>query len=396
MISVQEAENFILSERRDYGTEKLVLTNAVGRVLSENIYADRDFPPFHRVTMDGIAIDYQGFINKNRRFKRIATQGAGVAPFALKNLNECIEIMTGAVLPTNCDTIIRYEDLSVEGDFFTLLTDDVKQGQNVHIQGRDKRKGDLVLAENQVITPQLIQMAASVGATHLEVKKLPRIVILSSGDELVDIHEAPLPYQIRRSNSYTLQAALLAYNINADLLHIPDNEEVTRKEIQNCSQNYDILILSGGISMGKFDYIPGALEAVGVQKIFHKVAQRPGKPFWFGKAENGAIVFALPGNPVSTFMCFQRYVLLWLEKNLSIEKVKNYAVLGKNIIFKPNLHYFAQVKLSQNEQAQTIAMPFEGNGSGDFANLTTSDAFIELPTGKTEFLEGEVYRIWKF
>jgi molybdopterin molybdotransferase len=396
MISVQEAEKIVLSEHRDYGSEKLILTDAMGRILAKNIYADRDFPPFHRVTMDGIAIDYQGFASGIRRFKRVATQAAGVTPFEIKNAGECIEIMTGAVLPTTCDTIVRYEDLSVEGDFFILHIENITQGQNVHLQGRDKHKDDLVIAENQVVTPQLIQMAASVGATHLEVKKIPRVVIISSGDELVDIHETPLPYQIRRSNNYTLKTALFTYGIKADLLHIPDNEEVTKKNIKNCLLIYDVLILSGGISMGKFDYIPQALEAVGVQKLFHKVAQRPGKPFWFGKAINGAIVFALPGNPVSTFMCFQRYVLLWLEQNLGFEKAKNYAILGKNVTFKPDLHYFAQVKLSQNEQAQVVAMPFEGNGSGDFANLMATDAFIELPAGKTAFLEGEVYRIWRF
>jgi molybdopterin molybdotransferase len=396
MISVEQAERIILAEHRDYGKELLPLSDAMGRVLAQDIYADRDFPPYHRVTMDGIAIDYQGFCNGNRVFKKKAVQAAGVPPIAIDDASQCIEIMTGAVLPESCNTVIRYEDLSLADGFFTVQKDAIRQGQNIHYQGQDKQKGELVIAKNQHVTAALIQMAASVGATHLWVKKLPRIVVISSGDELVDIHETPDMFQIRRSNSYTLQAALKKYGIIADTLHLPDNEAITKIELQKCLTKYDILVLSGGISMGKFDYIPQALEAIGVTKLFHKVAQKPGKPFWFGKTEKDVLVFALPGNPVSTFLCFHRYVTLWLDFMLGLKKQRTKAILGKNIHFSAQLTYFAQVSLHQNEQAQLVATPVEGNGSGDFANLLSSNAFIELEAGKQEFLEGEVYPIWLF
>jgi molybdopterin molybdotransferase len=158
-----------------------------------------------------------------------------------------------------------------------------------------------------------------------------------------------------------------------------------------------VILLSGGISMGKFDYIPQALETLRVDKLFHKVAQRPGKPFWFGRHAEGALVFAFPGNPVATFMCLHRYFLLWLDATLGLKpEPPVYAVLGADFNFVPPLQYFLQVRLNSNKQGQLIATPIEGNGSGDFANLADTDAFMELPLEQNECKKGEVYKIWNF
>ena len=149
--------------------------------------------------------------------------------------------------------------------------------------------------------------------------------------------------------------------------------------------------------MGKFDYIPQVLEQLQVEKIFHKVQQRPGKPFWFGKHNSGPVVFAFPGNPVATFKCTQRYFIPWLNKTLGAEaKQTVYAVLNNDFIFQPSLQYFLQVKLNFSDDGRLLATPVEGNGSGDFANLADTDAFMELPLNKTEFKSGEVYRVWIF
>lgn len=304
MFTVQEVEKIILENTQNYGSETLHFSAVQGRVLAENIYADRDFPPFNRVTMDGICIDYQALARGIRIFSNKATQAAGATPINIENDTECIEIMTGAALPMSCDTVIRYEDLEIKGDEITILIENVKQGQNVHRKGEDKQKNDILVAENQVITPAIIQIAVSVGKSFLQVKKMPRVVVISSGDELVETDEIPNLYQIRRSNDYTLQAALKKNNLEADVFHIADNQFFINKKINECLQKYDVLILTGGISAGKFDYLPEALERLGVKKLFHKVAQKPGKPFWFGKTENNVLVFAFPGNPVSMFMCF--------------------------------------------------------------------------------------------
>ena len=305
--------------------------------------------------------------------------------------------MTGAALPSSVDTIIRYEDLSIEDGKATIVADGISKGQNIHPKGKDRQEGDSVVQANQVITPAVIGVAAAVGATELQVKKLPRVVIISTGDELVKVAEMPLPYQIRRSNNYTVKSALQTYGIQADILHIPDEVATMERQLNNCLQQYDVMILSGGISMGKFDYVPQVLEGLAVEKLFHKVKQRPGKPFWFGKHDNGVHVFALPGNPVSTFLCYHRYVVPWLETSLGVStKPKAHAVLSQEISFNPPLQYFLQVNLSVNKQGQLLATPLEGNGSGDFANLVESGAFLELPAEQSNFKQGEVYRVWPF
>ncbi|MEY4902507.1 MAG: hypothetical protein RLZZ292_322 [Bacteroidota bacterium] len=396
MISVPDAEALILAQTRDYGIEIVPFQHALGRVLAENIVADRDLPPYHRVTMDGIAIDYQGFAQGIRSFRIQAIQGAGDAPKMIETWSNCIEIMTGAVLPLNADTIIRYEDLNIENGNATILIENIKQGQNIHYKGRDKQQGEIVVVANQLITPKVLQMTTSVGYVHLAVKRLPKVVVISSGDELVDVPITPTDYQIRHSNNYTIQATLQRYGVAANLVHIPDNESITKQTIEDCLKIYDVLLLSGGISMGKFDYIPTALEAAAVEKLFHKVKQKPGKPFWFGTHPNGALVFALPGNPVSTFMCLNRYVTLWLEKIVGIEVPKRVAQLTHSFSFPAPLHYFLQVSLHQNDEGTLLATPVEGNGSGDFSNLLATDAFLELPAEQNSFQQGNAYRVWGF
>ncbi len=396
MISVEAAEKIILAESKDLGTETLYFENALGRVLAENIYADRDLPPFNRVTMDGIAINHAAIENGIKCFKIIATQAAGDTPFEINHPSECIEIMTGAALPSTTDTVIRYEDVKIENGTATLITNNIVKGQSIHFKGADIKQNEIAIQANQFITPAFINTIGSVGKINLRVKKLQKTVIISSGDELVDVNETPNAFQIRKSNNYTIKAVLQQYKLDADMLHIPDDAAITKQQIEKCLQQYDVIILSGGVSAGKFDYIPKALDECGVKKLFHKVQQRPGKPFWFGKHDSGVLVFAFPGNPVSVFMCLHRYFLPWLEKSLEVSKENMYAILGEDFIFTPKLQYFLQVKLHVNEKGCLMAKPVAGNGSGDFANLADADAFMELPLERNEFKKAEVFKIWKF
>ncbi len=397
MITVEEAERIINAQVADYGAEIIPFELALGRVLAENIKADRDLPPFNRVTMDGIAINFNAIEHGISTFRVKNIQAAGDSPAEIQEYNECIEIMTGAMLPPSADTIIRYEDLELRAGLATLVTNDIKRGQNIHYKVKDKKQGDIIANIGDLITPSLISLVASVGETELRVKKMPRVVILSSGNELVEVSETPSPYQVRRSNSYTLKAVLKQNNLDAEVSHIPDDPEIIKNKLKQCIENYDVIILSGGISMGKFDYIPDALEELNVQKLFHKVQQRPGKPFWFGKHDNSVLVFAFPGNPVASFMCMYRYFLPWLHLSFGLKpEPPVYAVLNNRLSFHYPLKYFLQVKLSYNQHCQLMATPVEGNGSGDFANLADTDAFMELPLHKNEFKKGEVFRIWSF
>jgi len=397
MITVQQAEKLILENTRDYGNEIVLFDDALGRVLAEQIKTDRDLPPFNRVTMDGIAVKYAAIANGTKNFKIKAIQAAGDSPVHVEADTECVEIMTGAALPDSVDTVIRYEDIEIKDGEATLLRDDITRGQNLHLKGTDKQKGEVILNPGQLITPAVISLVASVGETELRVKRIPRVVVLSSGDELVEVSEMPSPYQIRRSNSYMLQAMLAQHGIKGAIRHIPDDEAIIKQQIGICLQHYDVILLSGGISMGKFDYIPQTLKDLEVEQVFHKVQQRPGKPFWFGRHENGVVVFAFPGNPAASFMCMQRYFVPWLNASLGLQpKEPVYAVLADDFKFQPALEYYLQVKLHYSKEGQLIATPLAGNGSGDFANLAETEAFMELPLDKTEFKKGEVYKIWSF
>ena len=398
MVSVAEAEKIILSETKDYGNELIHFEAALGRILAEDLLADRDLPPCNRVTMDGIAISYAAFEKGTRSFKITGTIAAGDIPIEINGQDECVEIMTGGALPDSADTVVRYEDVVIKNGIAAIITADIKKGQNIHRKGRDKKYGDMVAALGQLVDPALISMGASVGKEMLLVRRQPKVTIITTGDELVDVGEQPNPYQIRSSNNYTVKAVLQQNALPADMLHIPDDRETTRVKIKDCLSQYDVIIMSGGVSMGKFDYVPQVLEELGVTKLFHKVQQRPGKPFWFGKDKNGVLVFAFPGNPVSTFLCLHRYFVPWLlfKSKVKSENQKVYAVLNEDVAFPAPLQYFMQVKVRVSEHGQLLATPMEGNGSGDFANLLGSDAFMELPMEMSNFKKGEVYRIWPF
>jgi molybdopterin molybdotransferase len=397
MITVEEAEKIILEQATGYGVEIVPFEQALGRVLAEDIKSDRDFPPYNRVTMDGVAINFEAIENGISTFRIKVTQAAGDEPVDIEDPAECIEIMTGAMLPASTDTVVRYEDLELRAGLATLVTKGIRKGQNIHYKGKDKKQDDLVAETGSVVTPAIISLIASVGESELRVKKLPGVVILSSGNELVDVDQAPGPFQIRKSNNHTVKAVLKQHGLDAELLHLPDDEEVIKKQLAICLENYDVMILSGGVSMGKFDHLPRVLAALKVKQLFHNVKQRPGKPFWFGRHENGQLVFAFPGNPVATFMCLHRYFLPWLYAAMGAkEKPQLRAVLSGRVSFHFPLKYFLQVKLHYNEYCQLMATPVEGNGSGDFANLADTDAFMELPLEKNEFKRGEVFRVWLF
>ena len=397
MITVQEAEDIILSQVRDYGTEELPFEAALGRVLAENIICDRNLPAYDRITMDGIAVNYKALEEGITSFKVKATQAAGEDPIQIEDLTECIEIMTGAALPASTDTVIPYEQISIENGVAILATSTTKKGQNIHYKGRDRKENDIVTNANTLIDASVINIAATVGKATLLVKTQPRILIVSTGDELVEVDETPDPYQLRRSNSFTIQAVLQQYALYADMLHLPDEPFTIENEIAEALNDYDVLIFSGGVSAGKFDHVPKVLEDLQVHQLFHKIKQRPGKPFWFGAHDEGQLVFAFPGNPVSAFMCLHRYFLPWYRKTMSLPVTRTlYAILNEDVSFTPQLQYYMQVRLEFNELGQVVATPLQGNGSGDLANLLESDAFMELPSDRNEFKKGEIYRVWPF
>ena len=398
LTTVKEALSIILNNTEDYGIEEIDFLNSVGRILKENIVADRDFPPFNRVSMDGIAVASEAFNNGQRTFKIEGVQAAGSTQLTLQNKQNCIEAMTGAMLPNGCDVIIQYELLTIENGFAKVNLEEVKDFQNVHLKGLDRKVGVILIPQNTLISPAEIGVFATVGKSKVKVAKQPKVMIVSTGNELVEVTETPAEHQIRRSNAYTLVSLLERLHIKAETTHILDDKQVLKSKINKFLNAYDVLIFSGAVSKGKFDFIPEVLNELGVEKLFHQVKQRPGKPFWFGtkttaKDKNNKIVFAFPGNPVSTFVSCIKYFRPWYLKSVELHfENQQQAILSEDFFFKPNLTYFLQVKLHQKE-GKLYATPAAGKGSGDLANLIDADAFLELPDDKTEFKKGTVFPI---
>jgi molybdopterin molybdotransferase len=395
MVSVAQATDLVFSNLFAAGTERVPLAQAVDRVLTENVVADRDFPPFNRVAMDGIAISYAAYAGGQRAFPLAGVQAAGQPGGVLDNRGKALEVMTGAPMPEGADTVIRYEDLAIANGVATVQGQGVKSFDNIHRQGSDAHAKAVLLEPGQRLSPAEIALLASVGKAVVQVRRFPKAAIISSGDELVSVNETPELYQIRRSNSHALEAAMRQLGWKGDQYHLRDEQAGMTRALQKIVDDYEVLIISGGVSKGKFDFIPAALEAIGVKKLFHQVNQRPGKPFWFGRSPQGKIVFALPGNPVSTYMCFYRYITPWLWKSLGTPVPPATAVLGQDFSFEPPLTYFLQVSVKL-EQGQLVAYPRTGGGSGDFANLKNADGFLELPHDRTMFKAGEAYPLYLF
>ena len=395
MISIEQAMELIFQTVKDFGVEDIPLQETIGRVLREDLVADRDFPPYDRVTMDGIAIHYDAFQKGQKTFPIQGIAAAGAAQMTLIHIEDCLEVMTGSILPNNTNTVIRYEDLLIENGAATIVLETLIEGKNVHLKGNDRLQGSLISTSGKKISPAEIGVAATIGKNHLKVSRLPKVVIISTGDELVAVHETPLPHQIRKSNVYTIKAALQDFGMDADLFHLMDDRDLILENLKEVIEKYDVLILSGGVSKGKYDFLPEALETLQVNKLFHKVKQRPGKPFWFGQANDGTVVFALPGNPVSSFMCTQTYFFPWLNKCLQLPpSTLPTAILQQDYTFRPDLTYFLQVKIDYDQEGRILATPVEGHGSGDLANLVDADAFLKLPRGKELFEKGEVYPVY--
>ena len=397
LISVAEAEKLIAENSPIYKAELCPLRESFGRVLREELRSERAHPPFNRVAMDGIGIRFADWQAGCRSFKVLGDHAAGAEPPVLNEENACFEVMTGSVLPKDADCVIPYERLSIEDGFATLEEGlELSFFQNIHDYASDHDAGTLLVPEGSILKSAQISVAATEGKSEVLVSRLPKITVLSTGDELVDVDQSVLPWQIRRSNSYSIVSALKAQGFDAQDCHMDDDPAIIRETLEKALAESDILIMSGGVSMGKFDYIPQMLDELGVKKHFHKIAQRPGKPMWFGSLGEKT-VFALAGNPVSTLMSFHRYVMPQLFRSLSLANpIRPKVRLSGDIAFKKSMTYFFPVALSFSEEGVLLGSPRKTNGSGDFASLCESQGFVELPADQSEFKAGEAYDFYSW
>ncbi len=395
MITVQQASDWVLAQKRDFGIEYVELAASIGRVLAIDVYGDREMPPFDRVTMDGIAINYAAWHLRPAPLPIEGVSQAGHPRKSMLDPTSCIEVMTGAMLPEHCDTVIRYEDVHIQGDMASIVTPEIKLGQNIHRKGSDRPAGEKLLHKGAMIHAGMLNSLATVGIEKVAVFKNPITSILATGDEIIPINKVPADHEIRMSNAYAIQGLLIKEGVDATIHHVPDDAKLTEAIVGSALRHSDVVIIIGGVSAGKYDLVPNVLKKLEVQLGFHQVAQRPGKPMWCGVGQKGVLVFALPGNPVSSFMCARRYVVEWLKTVSNTQVIQEQAILGSPVLFKPNLTYFMLVSLNLNE-GKLIANPIDSNGSGDLSALNLANAFIELPMDRESFVEGDVFNIYRF
>jgi molybdopterin molybdotransferase len=394
-----EAERIVLGNISVRPAEDSPLAAAHGRVLHAPIAADRDLPPFDRVTMDGFALRAAAWAGGTRRFRVAGTQAAGVPPLALRADVDCIEIMTGAVLPAGADCVVPYEQ--AERDTATglvTISATPAAGQNVHRRGSDGAAGAALVPVGARLTAREVAVAAACGCATLRVGVRPSVAVVATGDELVPV-DAPAvaPHQIRRSNDAALRAALLAGGLAArvECLHLRDERGEVEATLRRVLAEFDVVLLTGGVSKGKFDFVPAVLAALGTEKKIAGVAQRPGKPFWFGVAPGGRPVFALPGNPVSAMVCFRRYAVPALRKMLGAAPARDdFVPLANAAPGHAALTRLNAVRLGTTPDGRRAAHAVACNTSGDFAELAGTDGFVELPPGPAEVPAGMVARYW--
>ena len=391
MIAVREADRLLETFRLPFPSESVGLGQAAGRILREPIRADRAYPVLDKARMDGVAIAYQAWQDGLREFPVLGMARAGDPRQALPLAAGCMEVMTGAPCPLGCDTVIPYEDFEwVDSRAKILEGKTIRPAQFVHARGSDCVENQVLVGPGRRLQAPAIAAAASVGMTRIQVTRRPRIEVVATGDELVDVADDPALHQIRLSNSHGLQAMLEA---EADLRidWVGDARSGLAVLLARRLEETDVLLVTGGVSAGKFDFVPEVLSDLGVTLVFHRVAQRPGKPLWFGCGPGGQLVFGLPGNPVSALVCARRFLVPLLQAKSGLHPLHTVgeARLATEVRGWEAGTQFLPVRIVREEGGGYQAIPKPTNGSGDFAGLGESDGFVEVRPGSASLLAGQ-------
>ncbi len=363
-ITVQEAQQLIAQEARGWGTETVLLQNSFQRTLAATIMADRDYPPFNRAAMDGIAIRSEDFLDlKLTSFHIVAELLAGTSTPHILDAGQCFRIMTGAAVPSCANAVVKIEDCVLKDTTAVIAPDTkIRPWLNIALQGEDAKAKQAILQKGTLINATVLAALASVGKYEVSVLKKPSVAIIATGNEIVNVDAAAKPHQIRNSNTYALLGLLQSLGIEVTQHHLVDDDLGRLEQTLQAAMGCDVVIITGGVSMGTADYVPQVLEANGVRPIFHKVKIKPGKPIWFGS--NGyTTVFALPGNPMSVQTTFQVFVAPYLQ--LGMQQTPKPAIYLPLAIAKKQRvaldEYFPCTLVGQ----PSSVLPLPHNGSGD-------------------------------
>ncbi len=395
MIPVDEALALVLDNIDPLPAETIDFAEACGRLLREDVASDIDMPPFPRSAVDGFALRAEDLASVPARLSVVGEVPAGTLPDFRVGVREAAQIMTGAPVPEGADAVqmveqSRWVDADVE-----ILTP-VKSHQNVALKGSEVRKGDIVLRRGTRLDPPAVAVAATVGKTRLEVGPRPKVAVIATGDELVAPSETPGPGQIRNSNGFSLVAQCRSAGAETSFLGVARDDEASLETLIREGLDFDVLLLSGGVSMGRFDLVEKVLETFGVRFLFDAVRLKPGKPLVFG-LRDGTLVFGLPGNPVSTMVTFELFVrtaLARLEGAADPTRALLSATLEKKLGNRGVRRAFVPGWVRTGESGELHAFPIATRGSGDVVAFSKSNALLIVPEDIDKLEAGEDVRFY--
>ena len=387
MIPVQQAMQQILDSCPTLGTETVPLELSIGRTLRQDVISPHDYPPFDRVMMDGYAVRAED-LQATDTLPCRGEAAAGTTGTPVLTPGCCVQVMTGAPLPEGADAVVMVEE-TAETPEGIRFDEPVRAGQHFAVRGEEATRGSVLLRDGDPITPVGVATLASAGLASVAVSRLPSLAIVSTGDELVPLGQEPGPNQIRDTNSWSLTAQALADGlVDVTRLHARDNREQLT-EVLTEAMHRDVVIISGGVSAGKYDLVPGVLAELGVQQQFHKVFQKPGKPLWFGK-RGDTLVFGAPGNPLATVVTYRKYVRAAVSRMMG--RPDGDAMLcgrlTRDVTYRSKRDVFVFVRAWLDEGA-LVVVPLPGKGSADVFAPATANALIALPAGTHELHEGD-------
>ena len=389
-LRASEALRVILESVTLRGTETVALSQSLGRVLAKEVYANRDLPPYDVSAMDGFAVRSADVMSTPAKLKIIEDVRAGDMPREVVQAGQCARIMTGAPMPQGADAVVRVEDTQELSDHEVLIGIIVKRGKDVRPQGENMRGGNVVLKTGTEITPGVIGVLATVKAAQVEVYRHPRVAILSTGNELEGINEPVDPNKIPDSNAYALMAQVQALGIEPVLLGIARDDPKELEEYLRRGLEYEVLLVSGGTSVGVHDYVRPTIEKLGVQMKFWRVAIRPGHPLAFGSTKK-SVVFGLPGNPVSSMVCFEEFVLPGLRHMMGNPRLNRRTVMARMahaVKIRPGRTEFVRVQLAHGDGGY-LASSTGTQSSGVLLSMAKADALLVVPSDSSGFEAGE-------
>ena len=391
-LSVKDAQKRVLEQVRTKDAELVSLGCALGRVLAEDIRANRNQPPFDVSAMDGFALRSADLKQAPVVLMIVEDIKAGDMPKHALRPGQCSRIMTGAPIPQGADAVIRVEDTRALDDFRVEIVKAVSTGNDIRPLGEGMRDGQVVLTAGTEITPGVIGVLATVKCAQMKVYRRPSVAILATGDELEGLDEAFDPNKIPNSNSYALMAQAQALGFEPVLLGIARDDPQELAEYLRRGLEFDVLLVSGGSSVGVHDHVRPTLEALGVGIHFWRVAMRPGHPLLFGSQENGGIVFGLPGNPVSSMVCFEEFVLPALRHRMGHPRCFRRTVearLAHDVKVRPGRTEFVRVTLARDETGSYVASSTGTQSSGVLRSMAMADGLLVVPAASSGFSAGE-------